>query len=50
LNFLSFDVLERQGGTRAFNDPKRGVVTYQQVTLNPVEQEHIKLVLLKTDA
>lgn len=44
------DVLERQGGTRAFNDPKRGIVTYQQVTLNPVEQEHIKLVVLKPDS
>lgn len=43
------DVLERQGGARAFNDPKRGLVTYQQVTLNPVAQEHIKLVLLKPD-
>lgn len=44
------DVLERQGGTRAFNDPKRGIVTCQQVTLHPVDQEHIKLVLLKPDA
>lgn len=44
------DVLERQGGARAFNDPRRGVVTYQQVTFRPVEQEHIKLVLLKPDA
>jgi transcriptional regulator with XRE-family HTH domain len=44
------DVLERQGGARAFNDTLRGVVTYQQVTLNPVEQEHIKLVLLKQDS
>jgi transcriptional regulator with XRE-family HTH domain len=44
------DVLERQGGTRAFNDPKRDIVTYQQVTLHPVDQEHIKLVLLKPDS
>lgn len=44
------DVLERQGGTRAFKDPKRGIVTCQQVTLHPVDQEHIKLVLLKPDA
>jgi hypothetical protein len=44
------DVLERQGGVRAFNDPKRGVVTYQQVTLHPVDQEYIKLVLLKPEA
>lgn len=41
------DVLERQGGQRAFNHPLRGFVTYRQVTLRPVEQEHLKLVLLK---
>lgn len=41
------DVLERQGGQRAFNHPRRGPVTYRQVTLRPVEQEHLKLVLLK---
>ena len=40
------DVLERQGGQRAFNHPRRGLVTYQQVTLRPVEQEHLKLVVL----
>lgn len=40
------DVLERQGGEREFNHPKRGLIAYQQVTLHPVEQEHIKLVLL----
>jgi transcriptional regulator with XRE-family HTH domain len=44
------DVLERQGGARAFNNPKHGLVTYQQVTLHPVDQEHIKLVLLKPEA
>ncbi len=44
------DVLERQGGARTFNDPRRGIVTYQQVTLHPVDQEHIKLVLLKPDS
>lgn len=44
------DVLERQGGTRAFQHPQRGRVTCQQVTLHPVDQEHIKLVLLKPDA
>lgn len=43
------DVLERQGGQRAFNHPRHGLVTYQQVTLRPVEQEHLKLVLLKPD-
>ena len=41
------DVLERQGGERSFNHPQRGLVTYQQFTLRPVEQEHLKLVLLK---
>lgn len=40
------DVLERQGGQRAFNHPKRGLISYQQVTLRPVDQEQLKLVLL----
>lgn len=40
------DVLERQGGQRTFNHPHLGVVSYHQVTLRPVEQEQIKLVLL----
>jgi transcriptional regulator with XRE-family HTH domain len=43
------DVLERQGGQRAFNHPRRGLITFQQVTLRPVEQEQLKLVLLKPD-
>ena len=43
------DVLERQGGRRAFNHPKRGALSYQQVTLRPVDQEHLKLVLLKPE-
>ena len=41
------DVLERQGGLRGFHHPERGWVTYRQFTLHPVEQEHLKLVLLK---
>lgn len=41
------DVLERQGGLRSFNHPLWGLVSYQQFTLRPVEQEHLKLVLLK---
>jgi len=41
------DVLERQGGLRSFNHPRRGLVSYKQFTLRPVEQEHLKLVLLK---
>ncbi len=40
------DVLERQGGQRAFNHPVRGLIAFRQVTLHPVEQEHLKLVLL----
>lgn len=40
------DVLERQGGRREFNHPQHGVIGYQQVTLRPVEQEQLKLVLL----
>lgn len=41
------DVLERQGGQRDFNHPQRGLISYQQVTLYPVEQEQLKLVMLK---
>lgn len=41
------DVLERQGGQREFNHPKLGLISYQQVTLRPVEQEQLKLVLLQ---
>ncbi len=40
------DVLERQGGQREFNHPKLGLISYQQVTLRPVEQEQLKLVVL----
>jgi transcriptional regulator with XRE-family HTH domain len=42
-------VMERQGGRRDFNHPRRGLVAYQQVTLYPMDQEHIKLVLLKPE-
>lgn len=42
-------VLERQGGRRDFHHPKRGLVSYQQITLTPVDQEQLKLVLLKAD-
>ncbi|GAB4057259.1 helix-turn-helix transcriptional regulator [Uliginosibacterium sediminicola] len=41
------DVLERQGGERGFLHPQRGLIHYQQVTLHPVEHEHIKLVMLQ---
>jgi hypothetical protein len=43
------NVLERQGGRRDFNHPKRGLISYQQMTLTPVDQEQLKLVLLKPD-
>lgn len=43
------DVLERQGGRRDFLHPRRGPVSYQQVTLHPMEQEHLKLVLLQPE-
>jgi hypothetical protein len=38
-----------QGSRRDFNHPKRGLVAYQQVTLHPMDQEQIKLVLLKPE-
>ncbi|MCX7241813.1 MAG: helix-turn-helix transcriptional regulator [Burkholderiales bacterium] len=41
------DVLERQGGQRNFRHPSRGLISYQQVTLHPVEQTQLKLVILK---
>ena len=41
------DVLERQGGLRKFMHPKHGLISYQQVTLRPIEQEQLKLVLLQ---
>lgn len=40
------DVLERQGGLREFNHPQFGILSYQQVTVRPVEQEQLKLVML----
>ncbi|NOT15896.1 MAG: helix-turn-helix domain-containing protein [Methylotenera sp.] len=41
------DVLERQGGQRKFMHSKHGLISYSQVTLRPVEQEQLKLVLLE---
>lgn len=41
------DVLERQGGPREFNHPQFGIIGYHQITLRPVEQEQLKLVLLQ---
>lgn len=43
----SHDVLERQGGERLFQHPRQGLLVYRQFTFQPVEQELIKLVLLK---
>ncbi len=40
------DVLERQGGLREFNHPNLGLLGYQQVTMRPVDQEQLKLVML----
>ncbi len=40
------DVLQRQGGLREFHHPTRGLLRYQQVTLRPVDQEQLKLVML----
>lgn len=42
-------VMERQGGRRDFNHPKRGLIACQQLTLYPVDREHVKLVLLKPE-
>ena len=41
------DVLERQGGERSFHQTALGLTHYQQFTLTPVGQEHLKLVVLK---
>lgn len=40
------DVLERQGGLREFMHPTLGFLSYQQVTVRPVELEQLKLVML----
>ncbi len=40
------DVLERQGGLREFNHSELGLLRYQQVTMRPVDQEQLKLVML----
>ena len=40
------DVLERQGGRREFNHPAQGLICFQQVTLRPLDQEQLKLVVL----
>lgn len=40
------DVLERQGGMREFKHSRLGKLTYKQVTMRPVDQEQLKLVML----
>lgn len=40
------DVLERQGGLREFNHGSLGMLAYEQVTMRPVDQEQLKLVML----
>lgn len=42
-----YDVLERQGGLRQFNHSNKGLLVYEQVTMRPVEQEQLKLVVLQ---
>ena len=41
------DVFDRQGGQRDFCHPQQGVISYQQLTLHPVDQEPLKLVILR---
>ena len=40
------DVLERQGGLREFMHPTKGLLSYAQVTVRPIELEQLKLVML----
>jgi transcriptional regulator with XRE-family HTH domain len=40
------DVLEREGGDRAFNHPARGSVVYRQLTLRVAHSPDLKLVML----
>jgi len=39
-------VLGREGGVRRFNHPARGVLEFQQITLNPTTRPDLKFVLL----
>jgi hypothetical protein len=41
--------MERQGGRRDFNHPRRSLVAYQQLTHYPIDRERIKLMLLKPE-
>ena len=40
-------VLGRLGGERGFLYPARGALCFLQFTLRPVEQEHLKFVILQ---
>lgn len=44
--WASQDVGEREGGTRAFDHPRLGHVTYDQITLRPAHREDLLLVVL----
>ncbi|GAB7538918.1 helix-turn-helix transcriptional regulator [Burkholderia sp. 3C] len=44
--WASQDVVEREGGERAFDHPRDGRVVYQQTTLKPAHREDLKFVML----
>jgi transcriptional regulator with XRE-family HTH domain len=44
--WASQDVVEREGGARAFNHPTLGRVVYDQITFVPAHREDLKLVML----
>jgi transcriptional regulator with XRE-family HTH domain len=45
--WLAQAVVGREGGTRSFNHPRRGSVTYRQHTFSPAERPDYKLVVLE---
>jgi hypothetical protein len=40
------DVMEREGGDRAFNHPQFGTLIYRQLTLRVTNSPELKLVML----
>jgi transcriptional regulator with XRE-family HTH domain len=44
--WASQDVVEREGGTRAFDHPLHGHVVYEQIALRPAHREDLLLVVL----
>ncbi|WP_186059235.1 helix-turn-helix transcriptional regulator [Burkholderia gladioli] len=44
--WASQDVVEREGGERAFTHPRDGHLVYQQTTLKPAHREDLKFVVL----